>query len=299
MTQLHDESITRAAFASARALEPTDAEVAAVLTRAGIEPHAVPVAARAGACPRTIAARRRRVVARRLAPITAALLVAAGGGYAVAAPVRAAIDDVADTFGSWLGGDGGAAPGRPLDEGDVAPDYFRDPRYAKEPRVIAQAGPYKLFAARSPHGGGGVTFDLGNSGVGLGETSADAFRDRAVYVLGPAAMQNMDRDGHVPLFGITARSVTRVELTYESGPPLRADDIAGAFVLLAEPDRSPREVVAFDAGGRERGRQLVDDSSHDGPRIDWTQYGPPATFVPARCQPGAAGPNPPADCPNG
>src|SRR5258708_3125848 len=42
MTRVHDESLTRAAFAAARALEPTDAEVAAVLARAGLEPRLVP-----------------------------------------------------------------------------------------------------------------------------------------------------------------------------------------------------------------------------------------------------------------
>ncbi len=78
----------------------------------------------------------------------------------------------------------------------------------------------------------------------------------------------------MPLFGLTARSVARVELTYEKGQPLRVDGVQGGFVLLAEPDRSPRAVVAYDAMGRELGRQLVDDSEHKGPAIDWTQYLP-------------------------
>ena len=249
-----------AAFASARALEPTDAEVTAILARAGT------AAARP---PR----RPSRAFARRLAPFAAAAIVLLGGGYAAAEPVRAALDDVAGTFSDWLGGDAGDAPGRPVDSSDATPDYLLDPRYAIEPRVIARAGPYKLFAARGP--GNGLTFDLGDTGVALGTPSAArAFSDHAVVVLGTGAMRTMDSRGHVPLFGITARSVSRVELTYASGPPLGVDGVAGGFVLLAEPDRSPRAVVAYDTTGRELGRQLVDDSEHAGPGIDWTQYLP-------------------------
>jgi hypothetical protein len=73
----------------------------------------------------------------------------------------------------------------------------------------------------------------------------------------------------------------------------------GGFVLLAEPDRSPRAVIALDGSGREIGQQPVDDSSDFGPRIDWTQYGPPSPRVPAECLPGAAGATPPPPCPPG
>jgi hypothetical protein len=268
------DTLLNQAFAPARALEPTDAEVARVVSRA-----------------RGPARNPRRLVPAALAAL--ALLLA--GGYVGVAPVRAAIDDVASTFGSWLGGDPAAAPGRPLGADEQAPSYFHGPAY-RDPRVIAQAGGYKLFAARTS--GGGVDFDLGDTGVGIGEVSADAFRDHAVVVLGPGAMQNADEHGHVPLFGITAGSVSSVELTYATGPPLRVDGIDGGFVLLAEPDRRPRAVLARDAHGTEVGRQLVDDSDHDGPRIHWAQYGPPSPRVPARCQPGAVGRHPPPGCPN-
>jgi hypothetical protein len=255
MTSIHDDSLMRAAFAPARALEPSDAEVADVLSR---------VAARRRP------ARPRRAVVRRVVPIGAAALLVLGGAYATAEPVRAAIDDVAGTLGLWTGADPGVAPGRPLHSSDKVPDYFHDPRFANEPRVIAQAGGYKLFAARAPDNG--VTFDLGNSGVGMTLTPDAGFDGQAVLILGPAAMRSMDRQGHVPLFGIANGSVASVELTYASGPPLRIDHVDRGFVLLAEPDRSPRAVVAFDAAGREVERRLVDASEHDGPRIDWTQY---------------------------
>ena len=136
MTQIPDETLMRAAFATARALEPTDAEVSAVLARAG---------SAAARSPR----RPSRAFARRLAPFAAAATVLLGGGYAAAEPVRAALDDVAGTFSDWLGGDAGDAPGRPVDSSDATPDYLLDPRYATQTRVIAQAG----RTSSTPRGG--------------------------------------------------------------------------------------------------------------------------------------------------
>jgi hypothetical protein len=262
---LSDEMAIRAAFEPARCLEPTDAEVALVLSRA-----------------RRV--RGRRPVWRRLAPaiaVTVVLVLAAG--YVAAPPIRAAIDNVTGTFSGWLGGDDAGAPGRPLGAGEQAPDYLRDPHFADDPRVIAEADGYKLFVARGKDGG--LTFDLGNTGYGVGYTRADLdFGDHAVFVfvLGPGSVSNADEHGHVPLFGITARSVKTVELTYQSGPPLRVTGLHGGFVLLAEPDRQPREVVVLDARGSVLGRQLVDDSPHKGPRINWSLYGPPAPRHPSR-----------------
>ena len=77
---------------------------------------------------------------------------------------------------------------------------------------------------------------------------------------------------------------------------LHVDGVDGGFVLLAEPDRAPHEVLVFDAQGQVVGRQLVDDSSDYGPRIHWEDYGPPAPRVLSQCQPGTAGPNPPPPC---
>jgi hypothetical protein len=280
MSTTRDETLMRAAFAPARAIEPSEAEIARVVARA-----ARPA--------RRYWFVRSAIGWRRLAAAgLAAVVLLSGGAYAV--PVtRAAIDDVAGIFAGWLQGDDAAAPGRPLGPNELAPDYFHDPRYTSDARVIAEADGYKLYAALQPDGT--VEFDLGNTGVGLG-FSADAFSDRALYVLGPGSMQNADEHGHVPLFGVTARSVRSVELAYEQGPPLHVDAVAGGFVLLAEPARRPREVLALDGQGEIIGRQLVDDSPHYGPRIDWKAYGPPAPRVPSQCQPGSAGPNPPPPC---
>lgn len=244
---------------------PTEAEVAAIVARAA-DPHHLPRATR----------RRSRSPlshGRRVALVGLAAAVVLAGGYTAAPPVRAAIDDLTGTFSGWLGGDAAQAPGRPLGSADEAPDFLRDPTFAEDPRVIAEAGGYKLFAARSRSGE--LTFDLGNTGVGLGGGFDEDFREHAIFVLGPGAMPSADERGHVPLFGVVTRSVASVELTYGSGPPLRVDDVEGGFVLLAEPDRAPRAVVALDARGRELECRLVDDSEHPCPCIDWSQYESP------------------------
>jgi len=75
-----------------------------------------------------------------------------------------------------------------------------------------------------------------------------------------------------------ARRACRLALrsSARSSAPAARPAENGGFVLLAQPERSPRAVVALDANGDELGRALVDDSQHDGPRIDWTQYRPPS-----------------------
>jgi hypothetical protein len=86
-----------------------------------------------------------------------------------------------------------------------------------------------------------------------------------------ARCRTPDAEGRVPLFGIGAKEVAAVELTYTSGPP-QVEGVEGGFVLLAEPGREPHEVLALGAQGEVLGRQLVDDSRHSGPQIDWQGY---------------------------
>jgi hypothetical protein len=61
----------------------------------------------------------------------------------------------------------------------------------------------------------------------------------------------LDAEGHVPLMGVTARSVDRLELRYRTGPPLFADGIDGGFVMLMDAWRPPEQLIAYDAAGRE------------------------------------------------
>jgi len=206
----------------------------------------------------------------------AALAILGATLYSVP-PTRAAIEDAGESvggvFSGWLGGDHAEAPGRPLQaaEGEPLPEYLEylsEPAHAKDPRVLAEAGGYKLFSYIGSSGS--LNFILGETGFGEGwESAAElaAMVDGApLYVLGSGkTWRHADPQGHVPLFGIAARSVKSVELTYESGPPLRVPGVEGGFVLLAEPARGPSEVVALDGDGKPIGREpigypLIDES---------------------------------------
>jgi hypothetical protein len=257
-----EESSVRAAFAVVRELEPSEEIVACVVAQTRREGE-----------------RSSRLAGAR---VRSRLVVAAAGVLALLAatlysvPVtRAALEEaggsVGGVFTGWLGGDSAEAPGRPLGAGEEAPRFLYEGDFAKDPRVIAEAGGYKLYAFVEPSGGLG--YDLGDTGVG-GGIPRDQLGDAPLEVLGPGAMQHPDRHGYVPLFGFAARSVESVELTYESGPALRVDGVEGGFVLLAEPRREPREVIALNASGERVGSQLIDYSRHPGVRIDWRQYLP-------------------------
>lgn len=257
MVPAPDDILMRALLAPARALEPSEEEIANVLARVR------PASRRSGAS---------RLAPGRLRPMAtglAGLLLVAAGLWSVPA-TRAALEDagasVGDAFAGWLGGDAADAPGRPLRSDEPAPaeptpTYLYDHQSAKEPRVIAEAGGYKLYSYIGPSGG--LNFLLG-AGVGLGFEDIGELGKAPLHVLGPGAMRHADAEGHVPLFGIAAKEVTAVELTYASGPPLRVEGVEGGFVLLAEPGREPQEVVALDSRGDVVGRQPVvqDDWQH-------------------------------------
>jgi hypothetical protein len=264
-----DEALARAAFAPARDIEPDEDLVARVVARVNRSKKSswrfalVPVRSR-------------------FALQTLATLALLGATFYSVPATRAAIEDaggnVGSVFAGWLGGDSTDAPGVPLGSGEVVPEYLYNQHFAKDPRVIAEAGGYRLYAYIEPSGGLG--FELGDTGVGMGFESATELGDAPLHVLGPGAMPHADPQGHVPLFGIAAHSVSTVELTYASGPPLQVSGIDGGFVLLAQPSRGPIEVIAFDGSGKKIGRQLVDDSPHPGPRIEWDAYLSPGSPEP-------------------
>jgi hypothetical protein len=257
MVHDQDDVAMRALFARARALEPSTEEIASVLARVR------PVSRRWGA------PRDPFPLLRPLAGGLTALLLVAVGLWSVPA-TRAALEgageSVGGAFSGWLGGDSVEAPGRPLRSDEPAPaeptpSYLYDHQAAKEPRVIAEAGGYKLYSYIGSSGG--LNFLLGG-GIGFGFENTAQLGKAPVHVLGPGARRHADAEGHVPLFGIAAKAVTTVELTYASGPPLRVEGVEGGFVLLAEPSREPEEVLALDAQGRVLGRESVlqDDWRH-------------------------------------
>lgn len=201
----------------------------------------------------------------------AALAILGAALYSVP-PTRAAIEgageSVSGVFSSWLGGDSAEAPGKPLETSEKLPEYMEYLHDSKEPRVIAEAGRYKLYSYIGS--AGGLNFELVGTGVGLGYPSAAELGGAPLHLLDPGARRHVDPQGHVPVFGIAARSVSSVELTYESGPPLRVFGVEGGFVLLAEPGRGPTELLAFDATGREIGRESIDY-----PLVDESPEAPP------------------------
>ncbi len=269
-----DEALARAAFAPVRGMEPDENLVARVVAQASQRKKPSRRFALAPARPR-------------FALQALAALVLLGVGLYSVPPTRAAIEgageSVGGVFSGWLGGDSAEAPGKPLEAAGAERlppgfEYLKDPHDAKEPRVIAEAGGYKLYSYIGSSGS--LNFLFGDTGFGMGFESAAELGDAPLYVLGPGAMQHADSQGHVPLFGIAAQSVSTVELTYTSGPPLRVSGVDGGFVLLAEPSCGPTEVIALDASGKEIGRQLVDDSPHPGPRIEWDGYALPGSPEP-------------------
>lgn len=257
-----DEALFRAAFAPVRDIEPDEDLVARVVARASRRKKASRRPAPAPLRPR-------------LALQALAALALLGAALYSVPPTRAAIEgageSVGGVFSGWLGGDRAEAPGRPLEaaEAERLPqgfEYLEDPHDAKEPRVIAEAGGYELYSYIGSDGG--LNFLMGGIGVGLGYPSAAELGDAPLHLLDPGARRHADAQGHVPLFGIAARSVSSVELTYESGPPLRVSGVEGGFILLAEPSRGPTAVIALEADGKEIGREpinypLVDE--HEGP----------------------------------
>jgi hypothetical protein len=205
-------------------------------------------------------AARRRWGAPKLALQAFAALVLLGAALYSVPPTRAAMEgageSVGGVFSGWLGGDHAEAPGKPLEAGEKLPEYMEYLHDTKEPRVIAEAGGYKLYSYIGSEGG--LNFELGGTGVGLGYESAAELGDAPLHLLDPGARRHADAQGNVPVFGIATRSVSSVELTYESGPPLQVSGVEGGFVLLAEPSRGPIEVIALGADGKEVGRESID-----------------------------------------
>ncbi|HET7054295.1 MAG TPA: hypothetical protein VFI09_10320 [Solirubrobacterales bacterium] len=255
----HDEALARAAFAPVRDIEPEEDLVERVVAQVGRSKKATRRFALAPARPR-------------LALQALAALVLLGAALYSVPVTRAAIEgtgeSVGGVFSGWLGGDSAEAPGKPLGASEKLPEYMEYLHDSKEPRVLAEAGRYKLYSYIGS--AGGLNFELGGIGVGMGYPRAAELGNAPLHLLDPGARQHADAQGHVPLFGIATRSVSSVELTYESGQPLRVSGVDGGFVLLAEPSRGPIEVIALDADGKEIGREpigypLVDESPEPPP----------------------------------
>jgi hypothetical protein len=196
---------------------------------------------------------RRRFPGRALAIAASVLVLLGASAYAVP-PTRAAIDDLAASFAGWFEGDEAAAPGRALRPEDDAPDWVRE----EGGRLIAEKAGVGLYVTRSETEQGTVLNFALDQAVGIGNTIdgwRETFANKAALVLGPTAFGNrdfLDEQGRIPLLGVTARSVERLVLHYvDDGPPLVETGVDGGFVLLVDAWRPLRELVAYDAAGRE------------------------------------------------
>jgi hypothetical protein len=202
-----------------------------------------------------VASRRRRAPRRTLAVALSALVLLGASAYAVP-PTRATIEDLTSTFSGWFAGDESAAPGRALRPDDDAPEWVRE----SGGRLIVAKHGVGLYVTRTEtENGTYLNFALDKS-IGVGNTIdgwRETFENRAALVLGPALFgpqDVLDEQGRFPLLGVTSRSVERVELRYEHGPPEVETGVDGGFILLADAWRPKRELIAYNAGGGELDR---------------------------------------------
>lgn len=179
-------------------------------------------------------------------PAVVALLVALVVAVAAAVPpVRAALGELGDTLAGYF--DGEDSPGRPLESSDDPPAWLVSEGTTGQ-RVIASAEGYQLYLAREPSGA--YAFGLDDS-VGIGDSAAGwerEFEQNSVVILGPG--KSLNTGGQAPLFGVTAGNVAEVEMHYDTGPPSKAPSQTGGFVLMIEPERGPKELVALDSAGQ-------------------------------------------------
>ena len=194
--------------------------------------------------------RRRRWASGPALALAIALIVLLGAGVYAVPTTRATIDDITSSLAGWLEGDEEAAPGRALRPDDDAPDWLD----TEDTRVIAKVRDMPLTVSRSTTNDGtealefwaGRAFGHGNSVEGW----RSLFDNRAVLILGPAPLERTNCD-EFAFFGVTARSVASMELTYASGEPTRAAGLDGGFAVVGDAHRRLDDVIVYDEAGRE------------------------------------------------
>lgn len=222
------DELARLAFEEARAIEPTDAEIRAVVRRA----HGEPTRRRRG---------RRLIVA-----VAATLTLVAGTAFAV----PQSRDAILNGFGAFKDFfTGGEPPGTPAPAGEKEGqlNWFGGSDIVTG-SVIAQAGLVRLIAYREPVTG------MACLGYGLAfeECRPDSEWSQVlarspVLVRGP--LPQPDAAGRLPLLGVTADNITTIEIRYADGGTERVDNVQHGFVLFAEPKRTPATLIARDQTG--------------------------------------------------
>ncbi|MEV4419037.1 hypothetical protein AB0L40_03565 [Patulibacter sp. NPDC049589] len=226
----------RNAMSPARALEPTEDEIQRALT-----------AARAQAAPR------RRVASRFVTSTT--ILATLFGTIAVVPATRAAVSDAYGTLSEWVSGDGSEQPGRAVTADDETPEWITAKTEGTK-RFIAGRNGANIYVVRD---GDQLSIAFG-SGSGIGST-IDEWRERfhadKIVPLGLGTFArgrdvdgvSLDSKNRRAFMGLTAKIVTRVELSYTTGAPTTVDNVHDGFVLLADATRRPDKLTAYDSHG--------------------------------------------------
>lgn len=216
------------AFEDIRAIEPTGAQVAAVLAAATAMP--------------------RRSSPRRIVAIAAATVGLAAGTAMAVPQTRDAIFDVFGSLEEFFSG--GAPPGDPIPPAETPGtlNWFFGAAPGSQ-RVLARSGNTRLAAFRQDATGLACI----SYGLAVEECRSDAewiaeLKASPVLLRGPIPEPF---EGKLPLIGIVADTVTRVELRYADGTDETLDAIRTGFVLHADPNRNPTSLTARDATGAE------------------------------------------------
>jgi hypothetical protein len=198
---------------------------------------------------------------------------------------RTAVGGIAGSLAAWVAGDDGDAPGRALRPSDHAPAWVTA-NGGGATRLIAEIHGIGLYVRRIESDSGprlGFALGRGIAMIGSLDDWRKRFDQHAIVVLGNSIFRGphhvLDDRGRVPLFGVTARDVERVELRYAEGSPLVGDAGDGGLVLMVAAWRRMRELIAYDATGHVLGR--VDMSRRNLRYLCEKEPGCPPGAVPA------------------
>jgi hypothetical protein len=197
---------------------------------------------------RVAARRRRRPWRPAVAVGLAAAMVVSAGAYAVPA-TRTAVGNVV----GWLAGEDAGSPGRDVRASDHAPDFVK----RLHGRLITETDGVRFYILRLTgiYGQPSLAFAAATSPTNVFvadmrtvKSLRREFRRYDVIVLGDVLVTRK-RCPTYPFAGLTSPEIAKVELTYETGPPTTAQNVKGAFVVMADGRRELKELVAYDASG--------------------------------------------------
>ena len=174
-------------------------------------------------------------------------VVVAGAIALAATPVGAAVSDVAGNFADYIRGDESGGPGLPVDTSEIPDGWLQSGD--GNPRLLARDGNYELLVARNDQTNV-ITFSFNGASWAGGEPFWQRFlADKPVVLLAFPETRDAMARGERPMFGLTARDITKVTAQYVGGGNVSADTTNGGFVLILDPKRQVSELDAYDAEG--------------------------------------------------